>query len=373
MPPFSIEELAIRWPRPLLHRELQREIESQLDGWEERCSTILRDAFTTPSLAQQFEKLPLPSPLSDGFDEIHTIAATRFLEHVTAHIDDFPEAAVHKILFSKRKGSTVRDSALTLTETINRFERLVDDLKARGYFDELFGDNCPDSFHMELNPQDVLADRFSVTGIWPIGSTASLKQSLDPFLDLIEALDDLVQAPVTRYWHSFGEPHWDNTDTSKRRGQEIYRWEVNNILKESPVPYTLVTHGPDAGLLAESLEPDFTDLANEFTNIDNPDLKDRIDTAMAAFRKRNGGRESKKSACVTLAGVLEERRGILKDNLDKSSEGDLFKIANRFALRHRRENQYDDYGSEFLDWIFWSYMAAVSLTEKLISRDSPTS
>lgn len=46
-------------------------------------------------------------------------------------------------------------------------------------------------------------------------------------------------------------------------------------------------------------------------------------------------RRSKRSAIVTLAGILEERRALLKDRLGKD-EGALFEIANRYDLRHRK-------------------------------------
>ena len=372
MLPFNVEENSIRWPQKLLSTELQREARNRLDGWENRCETILRDAFTTPTLANSFEKLIATSPFSEMLEEDSSEAAVKFLEKIAVHSEDFPRYIGPKVLFSKRTEPKSGEQALAVSETIDRFERMVDDLRERGYFDEFFGDNCPDSFEMELSPQEVLAERYSVSGIWPIESTTRAGQNLASFLDLIEALDDLVRAPVTRSWHPFGVPHWDNTETSQRRGQEIYRWEVNRILEESEVPYTILPRGADAGYMAESLEADFADLADELAEIDNSDLKDRIDTAIALFRKRNGGRESKKSACVKLAGILEERRNLIKENLARSDESDLFNIANNFALRHHGDNQKDDYGPEFLDWIFWTYMATVSLTEKLIERDSPT-
>jgi hypothetical protein len=42
----------------------------------------------------------------------------------------------------------------------------------------------------------------------------------------------------------------------------------------------------------------------------------------------------RRSAAITLAGVLEERRALLKAELLRDDEGALFQIANRFAIRH---------------------------------------
>jgi hypothetical protein len=76
--------------------------------------------------------------------------------------------------------------------------------------------------------------------------------------------------------------------------------------------------------------------------------------------------ESKRSAIVTLAGILEERRALLKDQLGKD-EGALFEIANRYDLRHRKADPRGDYDEAFLDWIFWWYLATVDLTNRLIA------
>jgi hypothetical protein len=75
----------------------------------------------------------------------------------------------------------------------------------------------------------------------------------------------------------------------------------------------------------------------------------------------------RRSAIVTLAGILELRKALLKDNLTRRDESDLFEIANRFDLRHRNDSQLVDYDDNFLEWIFYWYLATVDLTEKLIA------
>ncbi|SEG85203.1 hypothetical protein SAMN05216223_1236 [Actinacidiphila yanglinensis] len=77
--------------------------------------------------------------------------------------------------------------------------------------------------------------------------------------------------------------------------------------------------------------------------------------------------ESKRSAIVTLAGILEERRALLKDKISKPDEGALFEIANRYDLRHRKAGQRGEYDEVFLDWIFWWYLATVELTNRLVA------
>ncbi|MFE6229500.1 hypothetical protein ACFVQZ_36445, partial [Streptomyces sp. NPDC057854] len=76
----------------------------------------------------------------------------------------------------------------------------------------------------------------------------------------------------------------------------------------------------------------------------------------------------KKSAVVTLAGVLEIERNLLEEKLLSKDEGALFTIANKFAIRHQRADQQPDYDDAYLDWIFWWYLATVELVRSLRQR-----
>ena len=92
--------------------------------------------------------------------------------------------------------------------------------------------------------------------------------------------------------------------------------------------------------------------------------------AVALFRARDAGVEHKRSACTTLARVLESRRRLLKAELFRKDEGALFQIANEFDLRHRGADQHTDYDAAYLDWIFWWYLATVELTDQLLNRQA---
>lgn len=96
-----------------------------------------------------------------------------------------------------------------------------------------------------------------------------------------------------------------------------------------------------------------------------------LEHAVSLFRGRAATREDKRSACVALAGLLEERRGLLKDELLKKDEGALFQIANEFAVRHRNAKQRTDYDEAYLEWLFWWYIATFELTDKLLARSAP--
>jgi small-conductance mechanosensitive channel len=88
---------------------------------------------------------------------------------------------------------------------------------------------------------------------------------------------------------------------------------------------------------------------------------------VALFRSRAGTREERRSAIVALARILEDRRDLLKEHLTRKDEAALFDIANNYDLRHRNDRQVADYDDDFLEWIFYWYLATVTLTEKLLA------
>jgi len=65
--------------------------------------------------------------------------------------------------------------------------------------------------------------------------------------------------------------------------------------------------------------------------------------------------------------VIEERRhGVLIEALAKSDRGALFDIANNFHIRDHDARQKRDYDDFYLDWIFWLYLSAVELMNRIV-------
>ena len=75
-----------------------------------------------------------------------------------------------------------------------------------------------------------------------------------------------------------------------------------------------------------------------------------------------------RSAIVTLAGVLEANRKLLKTELLTADESALFQIANTFDLRHRNADQRTDVDPIFLEWIFHTFLATAGLVGRLQRR-----
>jgi hypothetical protein len=90
--------------------------------------------------------------------------------------------------------------------------------------------------------------------------------------------------------------------------------------------------------------------------------------AIAQFRARTATTEEKRGACIALAWLLEDRRGLIKTEFLTKDEGALFTIMNRFAIRHGEASQQSEIDVAYLDWIFWWFLASVELCDVLAAR-----
>ena len=90
--------------------------------------------------------------------------------------------------------------------------------------------------------------------------------------------------------------------------------------------------------------------------------------AIALFRSHHASRETKRSAVSALARILEQNRGLLRQELLTKDEGALFHLANSFDIRHSNDKQQGDYDEAFLDWVFWWFLGTVELLNRLRAR-----
>ena len=149
----------------------------------------------------------------------------------------------------------------------------------------------------------------------------------------------------------------------------VYRWRVNRVLDRSDLGLRLADEGDDAGRLVAVTDLARSDLVASMAGRTDPGTGDVVRHAIALFRGRSASEHEKRSAAVALAGVLEERRTLLKAQLVSKDEGALFELANKFAVRHRDDAQRSDYDPAFLDWLFWWYLATIELTDRILVRE----
>jgi len=94
-----------------------------------------------------------------------------------------------------------------------------------------------------------------------------------------------------------------------------------------------------------------------------------VEAAILKFRRYRSSIDDRKEAVRSLADVLEFLRPQLKEVLSSKDEGDLFNIANNFAIRHHNPSQKAQYDqSIWLSWIFYFYLATIHAGIRLIKR-----
>jgi hypothetical protein len=245
----------------------------------------------------------------------------------------------------------------------------VEDLEARGYLEKAFDKDCVDGPADPDRPSLLIEREIGIASAWPLQADRPMADQ-DLFCDIIEVLHDFVARPRARSWHQYNACGWHHSDFSLEAGQMLYRWRVNQVLDRSDLGLRLASEGEDAGRLIAVTDPARMQLAASMTARADPGTGDVVRHAIALYRGRGATAHDKRSAAVALAGVLEERRQLLKSELLRRDEGALFQIANQFAIRHRRDDQRPDYDPAFLDWLFWWYLATIELTDRILERQA---
>ncbi|ABW12215.1 hypothetical protein Franean1_2792 [Parafrankia sp. EAN1pec] len=351
------------WPRHLFvheasnllnHRRIHRD-------WDDRCLLLLDHAFAGPTPQDDFRQAAAQSPPPRGLSN-----GQAFLRDLMSSSEQLRETTTpqYRPYWSERRAGTSPDRA-GLRATARQFIDIVSHLNNHGYFEQAFGKDCVDD-PSEIDPSAVIERAIGAADLWPL-TPDRLAQNIDVFCDVVEVLHDLVARPRSRGLHDYDGCGWHYRDFSPATGRVVYRWRVNGLLERSDLGLHLADEGEDVGRLVTSTDPARSDLLSRMAQRESP-AADRLRHAISLYRARHADEHTKRSAVVVLSGVLEERRQLIKDELLSKDEGDLFTIANKFAIRHQNEQQKTDYSAEFLDWIFWWYLATIELTDHLLAR-----
>ncbi len=360
----------LRWPPTLLTSEgrwLLRPAVLRLSDWRDRVEHLLEEAFVGSEARDVFSRTPKDSryendPFGEDPEDLDGLA---FLKVTVEAVGRFrPEREVKPYWPERQRGS------LAPPDVYRRFVQLVDDMRVMGYLDQELPWGCVDG-GPEIDPSPVLEQRLGIPDLWPLDESRRAWGD-DTFYGLIEVIHDLVSRPRHRSYHSYSDCGWHWSEFARGPGQALYRWRVNRLLEHSDAGLRLADDGEDVGRLVASTDAARAGLATNMAGRTDLSTGDRIRHALALFRARTASEHDKRSAIVTLAGVLEERRNVLKVRLRRKDEGALFQIANQFALRHQGTGQQADYDPVFLDWVFWWYLATIELSDRLIERTDAT-
>lgn len=366
---FAGADYALVWPPPLVRAELELLLAtwSSSTHWANRAALLLEEAFA--------ESLPASELRDAGRDDLSDFLTYEgkgrpeqraYLKELARVLDDLPLAVPRQPLWSERQRQRKPVERLSSEDVPRQFSEMVHDLASRGYLDKL-PHACRNGRAAATRTNRDLRQLvgFPDTGdIWPLRETHE-EWSHTQLLDLIEAFHDVVARPRLRLTASERGSRYG--DFAIEPGRRLYRWQVNALLGRSTVTFRLAEEGEDVGRLVATTDAARAELVSTMLG-PGETTGGRVPHALALFRDRGATEHNKRSAIVALAGVLEERRAVLKEHLYQKDEGALFTIANEFALRHQAESQKADYDPVFLDWVFWWYLATIELSDRLLAR-----
>lgn len=357
------------WPTELFIAEGRRVGQPHSSSWSDRVAWLLTEALSGTTAMTDFEEAALvegdPWALASALTRRSSADVQR--EWFTQLIDragELRHAAAPRPYWPQRHAEASLHTRSGPRDVRREFIRIVTEFENNGYLTEAFGQACIDSDEDLPSPEEVIDQRLGIAGLWPL---TPAEWDDDTFHGLVEVFHDLVSRPRRRWFHEYNMCGWHYYEFHAVPGQTLYRWKINRLLRSAGIEYELAADGEDRGRLAAVTDDARSHLVHQTLHASPPGIKERVEHAIALFRNRSTSPENKRSAIVTLAGVLEERRQLIRDDIGKPDEGALFQIANQYDLRHRRADQRGDYDAAFLDWIFWWYLATVELTNRLIA------
>lgn len=270
--------------------------------------------------------------------------------------------------YSTRTGKNPAGKRLDLSALKGLFMAVYEGFERRGYFQEAFGYYCIDAQDVPGTAgPDVEAYvllKLRKSNMWPIGTECG-RYKEDDLFDVVELLYDEVSKPTGGSYHSYGDCGWHYSEFDKGAGQEEFENRINELLGDYGEGYELSN-----GEILSLAEPGMEGLLEaELPPFEGGDMGTRVDRAILKFRRYRSSTNDKHEAVRALADVLEFLRPELKHVLIKKDEGDLFNIANNFAIRHhdkRQKTEYDE--SIWLSWMFYFYLATIHAGIGLINR-----
>ncbi|EOE2083694.1 hypothetical protein ACXR5E_003790 [Vibrio mimicus] len=271
--------------------------------------------------------------------------------------------------YSQRNGSNPNLDGLPLSDTIDLFLRVYNQLESEGYFTQAFGFWCIDNDHVEGLVKDVeLEMLLSIRkkNLWPLSQYAQFYTE-DDFLDVIEFLYQHVSKPIDGTMHSYGGcgMHWETFN--KKDGQAVFIEKINTVLGHYKNKYEL-----DAcGQVLSKPEKGFEQIFKADVPSDDHNIVDRINAATTQFRRHGSTIDDRRQAVRDLADVLEYLKPKVKQLLSNKDEQDLFNIANNFGVRHHNDKQKTSYDSAiWLSWMFYFYLSTIHVVLRKIGHDS---
>ncbi|WP_380280484.1 hypothetical protein [Kitasatospora purpeofusca] len=371
---IDLSNYELAWPVDLFVSEANHLTATDHNSWVSRAEWLLTEAFQGASACSDFQDLPATAPHSSywsprsdppPWEQAPVVTQETWFRELAGRAKEVRHVTEPRPYWPQRQGKAAPNASAGSYSVAHAFARLIGEMHRNGYLAEHFGQECVDVYADLPDAAEVLERRLGIPLLWPLTPG---EWDEDTFLGLVEVFHDLVSRPRDCWYHSYSQCGWHHREFHAGPARTLYRWQVNRLLASAGVQYRLADEGEDQGRLVAVTDDARADLVHRALAVADPDIKQRTTHAIALYRGRGASIEEKRSAIIVLAGVLEERRDLIRAELGKPDDGALFQIANRFEIRHRDASQQEDYDPAFLDWIFWWYLATVELTTTIALR-----
>jgi len=271
--------------------------------------------------------------------------------------------------YSMRTGKNPQSSGIDLATLISLFVDIFRHFSEQDYFQDAFGYDCVDAGYVPGTlGHDIEAQIFRKlrkSKIWPI-EEKSPSYSEDDIFDMIEFLFDHISKPIDGTYHDFADCGWHYNEFNKGSGQQEFRQEINQVLKDYGDGFEI--HESGEILVIGRVGLDFI-FRSDIHSMEPDKIDERVKLAIGKFRRYRSTLEDRKDAIRDLADVLEYLRPKAKEVLTKKDENDLFMIANGFGIRHHNEKQKTDYDKRiWYSWMFYYYLATIHAVTRLIQQ-----
>jgi len=271
-----------------------------------------------------------------------------------------------KQFYSVRTGKNKNAAGFPLEVIRDLFIRMYRDIRAEGYFSEYLGWYCVDQGDVPgliLSPDLDMMLKLRKDGLWPIEEKYPFF-SEDDLLDVIEYLFSVVSKPIDGTYHSFNDcgMHWETFN--KHEGEKVFREKINDLLDLYEGEFEL----SETGDVLRKAEQGFEAIFAADTPTKDENIRGRIDTAVAQYRRHGSSIDDRRQAVRDLADVLEYLRPQVKSVLENRDESDLFNIANNFGIRHHNEKQKTGYDAAvWLSWMFYFFLSTIHVVLRKIN------
>lgn len=360
---FSETTISLRWPRELFVWEAKRILALESDPlFSDMVLWLLEEATHEASLVRQLSGQRAWHRLVES----EAAAAKQVLGRILSREDSLIPYETPTYWYQRQRGAM---ADRTYRSPVQSFGDLIEELRERDYFPEVLPKHCPDNAQSwEADPSEAISRAIQVEVTWPLDESY-LSLPDDVFYSVIEYFHDQARRPRTRSTHDFGECGFDYHDHDRLSGEAVYRWRVNGLLEQHGIELRLGKSGSERGRLIRHADLGLDDFAQELIDTAVETDDEKIASNISLYRNRSANIHDRRAAVGQLAGYLEKRRQTFKNvQFTKGDEGALFNIFNNFALRHDNAIQQDDYGDEYLDWIFWTTLAGIRLLKQVDDR-----